>query len=387
MAALPGRATHQQTRTFNQRLVLRAIYDGGEVSRADVARLTGLTRTSVSHIVGDLLHADLVAEVGRGPSNGGKAPILLSVASDARHLIGLDLGEGSFSGAVVNLRGQVQSSISRPLDGRDGDEAVALVLELIEDLRQQSGRPLLGVGIGAPGVIDSRRGTVRWAVNLDWADLPLGDIVARRFGVPVAVANDSQAAALAELTFAARPRPTNLVVIRVGRGIGAGIILNGHLFQGDGSGAGEIGHGMLVAGGESCRCGKVGCLETVASLGAMVRDAGRAVSGIDGEAALVAAFHAGQPEVQEIVRQAGRMLGWGVGTLIGALNVNHVVLVGPAVNLGDEWLAEVREQARASALRLLSSETEISLGQAHDDVVLGASALLMTQELGLSLVR
>ena len=105
-----------------------------------------------------------------------------------------------------------------------------------------TGRPFLGIGIGAPGVIDTSTGIVRWSVNLDWADLRLGPLLEERYGVPVVVANDSHAAALAELTFFRRPRPNNLVVIRVGRGVGAGIILNGQLFQGDGHGAGEFGH-------------------------------------------------------------------------------------------------------------------------------------------------
>ena len=108
IALLPEKATHQQTRTFNQQLVLRAVYDHNPLSRADLARLTGLTRTSVGDLVGGLLDEGLVEEVGRGQSSGGKSPILLSVAPDGRHLIGLDLGEATFSGAVVNLRGQIR---------------------------------------------------------------------------------------------------------------------------------------------------------------------------------------------------------------------------------------------------------------------------------------
>src|SRR4029077_9081633 len=114
------KATHQQTRTFNQQLVLRALYDQSPLSRADLARLTGLTRTSVGDLVGALIDDGLIEEVGRGRSSGGKSPILLRVDPDGRHLIGLDLGE-AFSGAVVNLRGDILSSIRLPLDGRNGD--------------------------------------------------------------------------------------------------------------------------------------------------------------------------------------------------------------------------------------------------------------------------
>src|SRR5687767_2903998 len=182
-ATLPAKATHRQTRRHNQQLVLRTIYDRRETSRAEIARLTGLTRTSVSQLVAELIASGLVAEVGRGPSSGGKAPILLSVVPDSRHVIGLDLGDSVFSGAVVDLRGRVLHSLSRPLDGRDGRQALQLVFDLVDALVHSNGtRPLLGVGIGTPGLIDSASGTVRWAVNLDWAELELGPLVTERYG-------------------------------------------------------------------------------------------------------------------------------------------------------------------------------------------------------------
>jgi predicted NBD/HSP70 family sugar kinase len=389
MATLPERATHQQTRAFNQQLVLRAIYDRTAVSRAEVARVTGLTRTSVGELVGELLSDTLIEEVGRGPSTGGKAPILLSVRADGRHLVGLDLGEDAFSGAVVDLRGNVLRSLSLPLDGHDGEEAVQLVYTLIDGLINGNGAaPLLGIGVGAPGLIDSHTGTVRWAVNLAWENLPLGPMIEKRFGVPVVVANDSQAAAVAELTFGLDSRPSNLVVVRVGRGIGAGVILNGQLFSGDGYGAGEIGHTIFGDGRERCRCGRIGCLETIASLRAMVATANRLVPEVTDEETLIAALRAGDKKVRSVVVHAGSMLGLAIAAVIGTVNVDHVKLIGPAVELGDEWLNAIRQRANASALPLLTKDTHIELGAAQEDVVLlGASALLMTHELGLSLAR
>lgn len=389
MATLPERATHKQTRAFNQQLVLRAIYDRSAVSRAELARVTGLTRTSVSALTVELLAERLIEEVGRGPSTGGKAPILLRVRAEGRHLIGLDLGESAFNGAVVDLRGNIVRSLSLPLEGRDGEEAVQLVFSLIEGLAGDNGKsPLLGIGVGAPGLVDSRTGNVRWAVNLAWENLPLGQMIEERFGVPVVVANDSQAAAFAELTFGMESRPGNLVVVRVGRGIGAGIILNGQLFEGDGSGAGEIGHTIFGEGRERCRCGRIGCLETIASMRAMVAAAQRLVPSVTDDASLVAAQKSGDKHVHSVVVHAGAMLGLAIGAVIGTINVNHVLLVGPAVALGAEWLDAVRERAGASALPLLANDTEIELGTTADNVVLlGASAMLMTHELGLSLAR
>jgi predicted NBD/HSP70 family sugar kinase len=394
MSNLPEKATHRQTRTFNQQLVLRAIYGRTEISRAELARLTGLTRTSVSALVAELLRDGLVEEIGRGPSTGGKAPIMLRVNPDGRHAIGLDLGASKFSGALVDMRGGVVKSAQVELDGRNGADAVEALYGLIDSLIRRNGTSsLLGVGIGTPGLVDSRQGIVRWSVNLDWTDLPLASMVAERLGLPVVVANDSQAAAFAESTFGSIPWPHNLIVVRVGLGIGAGIILEGKLFQGDGSGAGEIGHsifGQVAQAGrpERCRCGRVGCLETVASMSAMVKAAHRAVPAIKDEQSLIDAFHSGQDDIHEIVLAAARMLGEGIAAMIASLNINHVLIIGPATHLGLEYLSEIRRQAQKSALPLLSQQTQIELGETRgDDIVIGASAMLMTQELGLSLAR
>jgi N-acetylglucosamine repressor len=385
---LPKRATHQQTRAFNQRLVLRALHDRSPLSRADLARLTGLTRTSVGDLVGTLIDDGLIESVGRGRSSGGRSPILLRVAPDGRHLIGLDLGEAEFSGAVVNLRGEILSSMHLPVDGRTGDAAVELVQNLVDALRADVRCPLLGIGIGAPGIIDTSTGTVRWSVNLDWADVRLGPLLEERYGVPVVVANDSHAAALAELTFFRRPRPDNLVVVKVGRGVGAGIIVNGRLFQGDGHGAGEIGHVSMGSAEAACRCGRDGCLETLTSMRGLL-DTTRAVEpSITDESGLVAAFRDGIPAVRAIVLSAARDLGIAVGWLIGILHVRNVLLIGPVARFGDDWLAEVRRHARSRVLPVLADDTQIEFGHVHDDVVaLGASALLMERQLGLGLVR
>ena len=385
---LPKRATHQQTRAFNQRLVLRALHDRSPLSRADLARLTGLTRTSVGDLVGTLIDDGLIETVGRGRSSGGRSPILLRFAPDGRHLIGLDLGEAEFSGAVFNLHGEILSSMHLPVGGRTGDAAVELVQNLLDALRADVRCPLLGIGIGAPGIIDTGTGTVRWSVNLDWADVRLGPLLEERYGVPVVVANDSHAAALAELTFFRRPRPDNLVVVKVGRGVGAGIIVNGRLFQGDGHGAGEIGHVSMGSAEAPCRCGRDGCLETLTSMRALL-DTARAVEpSVTDESGLVAAFHAGIPAVRGIVLAAARELGIAIGWLIGVLHVHHVLLIGPVARFGDEWLAEVRRHARSMVLPVLAGDTQVEFGHVHDDVVaLGASALLMERQLGLGLVR
>jgi N-acetylglucosamine repressor len=399
--AFPTKATHQQTRAYNSGLVLRALYDFGPISRADIARLSGLTRTTVGDLAAQLLADGLASEVGRGPSTGGKAPILIELVDDARHVIAVDLGQRAFRAAIVDLRGQIRRVIERSVEGVDGKLALALVYELIDELAAETRETLLGIGVGTPGIVDAETGTIRWAVNLDWQDLPLGDLLRERYGVPAELANDSRAAALAIQLFS-DPRSTNLVAINVGRGIGAGVVLGGELFHGDGFGAGEIGHTVVEEDGAECRCGRFGCLETVASSGAIVRRAtevarqhadtelGRRLAA-KGELTLddvAAALDAGDEEARRVVVASGRYLGQVVATVIGVLDVQRIVLHGSVTDLGEPWLAAVRDEASRRSLGLLSQTTSIEFAPPIGDfVIMGASALLITAELGLMVGR
>ena len=398
--SLPGKATHQQTRGFNRGLVLRTLYDYGPVSRAEVARLTGLTRTTVSELVTDAIIEGLVREIGLGPSSGGKAPILLEVIDDARLVVAVDLGERVFAGALVNLRGEVRATRDVPADGLDGDEALAALTGLVDALiaLAPDAGAILGIGVGTPGLVDATTGTIRWAVNLDWQDLPLAAILTERTGLPASVANDSRAAALAEYLFEGRRRAPSLIAVKVGLGIGAGIVIEGEVFNGDGFGAGEIGHTVIVDDGAECRCGRFGCLETVASSRAIVRAAieaaretpdsalGRRLAA-DGDLRLedvATALEDGDETARRVVVAAGRSLGQSIAALIGALNIGRVVLLGSVTTLGEPWLTAVRDEASRRSLRLLADDTRIEIGRPVDNVViLGAAALLMTRELAL----
>jgi N-acetylglucosamine repressor len=398
MKRIARKATREQTRVHNSRLVLRTIYERGEVSRADVARETRLTRTTVSDVVTDLMDEGLVEEVGFGPSVGGKPPILLSVVADSRHLIGIDLASEEFRGAVVNLRGQIRHRFDVPLRDRDGEAALALVYEMVETLIAATGSPLLGIGIGSPGLMDASNGIVRRSVNLDWYDLPLRDLLQERCGLPVYVANDSQVAALGEYTFGDGPGVENLVLVKAGHGVGAGIVLNGQLFHGETFGAGEIGHVTVVENGEQCRCGNVGCLETVASARSIVGQARRLAAGDPGSLlhhfascpeeitieTVCRAMEAGDEQVQQLVCRAGRYLGIAAANVVGLLSARRIVIAGSVACLGQVLLDAIRQEMTKRSLAMLADETQIALSSMDSDIViLGASALVLSHELGL----
>ncbi|CAN5857263.1 ROK family transcriptional regulator [soil metagenome] len=389
------KATHQLTRRSNERLVLRTIYDRCPISRADVARVTGLTRTTVSDVVEGLMSDGLAEEAGMGPSTGGKAPILLHVPGDARHLIGIDVDQDRLSGVIIDLRGHVIERLSRPLAGRGGEAALVALDGLVRSLMAAAQRPLLGVGVGTAGIVESASGVVRWAVGLDWRDVDLGERLAASSGLPVRVMNDSRAAAVAEWTFGRQPRGTSLIVVKIGQGIGAGIIVAGRLHQGDQGAAGEIGHIRVLRDGPACRCGGRGCLEAVASLGGVLQQARQLAPtrpdsllarGKVTDASVRKAFLAGDSLAREVVLEAAAHIGHAIGAVTAALDIRDIVVVGPMTSFGERWLRVVREEAAHSSLPSVAGRRAIRVGSVGDDgVELGAAAMLMATELGLAL--
>lgn len=394
-----GKATQQHTKAHNDSLVLSTIYEADQISRAAVARRTALSRTSISEAVGALLKRDLVEEIGHGRPSLGKPPILLRLKSDARQVIGVDLSGAEFRGAVVNLRGEVRHALNLPRQGRSGAAALELTYVLLDRLVSEATAPLLGLGIGTPGLIDLQRGSqVHWAVNLDWLDMPLRDLLETRYGLPVHVLNDSQAAAMGEYFFGASHETGNLVVIKCEEGLGAGIVIGGRLLHGDDFGAGEIGHLVFSDEGVLCRCGNTGCLETIASASAIVR-AARAATVANPRsllyesstrdlpldmAAVCAAYAAGDPAVCRVIVAAGRALGLAIATIVGTLNVRDIVIAGGVTQLGQPLLEVVREAVLARALAALAHATRIEYSAIGSDITaLGAAAMLLHAELGI----
>lgn len=388
------KATRRQTKDHNSRLVLKTIYGGGEISRADVARLTGLTRPTVSTIVADLLDSDLVVETGQGPSAGGKRPTLLAINGEGRHLVAIDLSGSEFRAARLNLKGEIEARATRPAAGLRGEGVLNSVYELIEAILPPMSS-LLGIGVATPGLVDPNNGIVLRAVNLGWVNLPLRDLLETRFGRPVHIANDGHMAALAEFSYGAPLDSDNLIAIRVGRGIGAGIILNGRPFYGDGFGAGEIGHVVVKTGGDLCTCGNRGCLETISSVRAILNSAAaadRAQSILAGTASPTweqfrAAVAAHDPVAVEIAVEAGRYLGAAAAHLVGAYNIQTIVLAGRIADLGGILLDAVVAEMHQRVLPAMAETTAIRYSSlspygSGDIITLGCSALLLHRELG-----
>ena len=393
------KATHQQTKQLNRDLVLKLIFDHETISRAEVARLTKLTRATVSEIVTGLMDEGLVEEIGYGESIGGKAPILLSLVADSRYLIGLNLAKDKFVGAVVNLRGQIKEMVEFPVNERDGVQALQLVYQMLDQLTAKGWKPLVGIGIGTPGLVNTLEGVVVNAVNLDWQDLPLAQLLEARYRLPVSILNDSQATAIGEFVYGQdHPADSNLIVITVKHGIGAGILIHGRLFQGDGGGAGEIGHVVVQEEGALCRCGNRGCLETIASAHAVVRrvqalageypQSSLAKNPAAGLAEIEAAWRAGDALAQRVMSDAAHYLGGAIAALVGVLNIQKIVLTGDLACFGAPWLEQVRAAAARVALTRLAQQTSLEFGLLDIQAcVLGASAFMLLENYDLLFIK
>lgn len=401
MSSFLQKATRQHTKDHNSRMVLRTIYDAEEISRADLARLTHLTRTTVSDVVSSLMGQGLVEEVGQKPTAIGRTPTLLSVVDDARHVVAIAINNTEVRGAVINLRGAIQHQAQLPVSGQDGQVVLAQLHLLIESLVNVASSPLLGIGISTPGLIDTQQGVVRRAVNFNWHDLPLREIVQEQHHLPVYIANDSHMMALAEYMFGQHQHTPNLVAVKVGNGIGAGIVLHGQLFASENYGAGEIGHVVVEPNGPRCQCGNRGCLEAVASIPAIVERARQAAqsnpdsllhqfsdhdpSGSITLDTVLHAFLAGDVAVHTVIAETGRMLGIAVANLVSILGIRRIIITGRIAPFGTPLREIIHEEMHCRVLPDLARAVEIEvLPQGPEAVLLGATALLLTNELGLA---
>lgn len=362
----------------------RSVAAADATSRAEIARRTELSRPVVSEIVAELVAEGFVREVGRGPSRVGKRPTVLRVDEDGFRIGAVELRGDEVETLLADLRGHVLWRRVQPTRGATGSPLVQTVRRLTVDLTTRSDRPLLGLAISSPGLVDLRSGVVRYAANLGLQEVAATDF-APSAPCPVWVINDTDAAALGELFFGAGQGASPMVVVHFGVGIGAGIVIDGHIYAGRSGGSGEVGHSVVVPGGARCSCGKQGCLETVASLPAVLRQAGwtrsNGASMLDaGIAFLQERLAAGDAPAVDAVRQAAYFGGLAVAQMANILNPQRVLVIGPLVGLGEPFIGGLEQAARQHALAVFAADMEIKPGALGDrSGILGAVALVLSQ--------
>jgi predicted NBD/HSP70 family sugar kinase len=371
----PGRALRQgrkvlpeHARGHNRSLLLQTLFHQGAMSRADLSRETGLTRVTISDLISELISDGFVAEMGvREASGPGKPAILVDLDRAGHRIVGIDLsGSDAFIGAVLTLDGDIVARREVPVV-TDGD-IVGAVIGLARDLVADADAPVLGVGVGTPGIVDDR-GVILTAPNLRWAGFDLEGALHQALGLPVLVANDANAAVLAEYTFGGAG--DDVLLVKVGRGVGSGLLASGQPMRGAHFAAGEIGHVTVgTDGGPVCVCGKVGCLEAwlaVPALSSRLADAADDLARVG------------------ILRDAGERLGIALAPIVGVLDVSEIVLSGPP-ELLDGPLAEATvETLRARTLAEFHDGVRVRMTEQGQDIVLrGAAVMVLSGQLGVS---
>ena len=369
-------------------------------SRAELASRTGLSRGVVAQRVAELIALGLVTDGDLGPSTGGRPPRQLSFRADAGHVLVADLGATSIDVAVTDLEGRILGHRDEPADIAAGPDAcLQRVDELFADLggatRDLPGR-LWGVGIGIPGPVEFRSGRpVSPPIMPGWDGYPIRERFVARHGAPVWVDNDVNLLALGEWRSGIAIGHDNVLFVKVGTGIGAGIISNGRIHRGAQGSAGDVGH-IQVTDDTSvvCRCGNVGCLEALAGGGALARDGQAAAREGRSERLRAALDQHGQVSAEDVARaasfgdpvavgllqSAGHRVGLMLASVVNLLNPSLVVVGGGVAQSGDQLLAAIRETVYRRSLPLATRDLLLhrsSLGALAG--VIGASSMVVEQ--------
>lgn len=341
-------ATTALSRDLNRAAVFRLIGAAGPIARTHIARRLGLSPATVTAVTRELLDEGLVRVAERAPSNGGRPALLLELVGSAATAFGVKIAPDHLVGVRVNIEAEVLDRFEVPFDAAAPDALAHLEDLLARQLADSASRPpLLGVGLGVPGVFDARTGRLESPL-LGWHGVELARILQRGLGVPVFVENDVNTLAVAERLYGRGHDVEHFITVTIGKGVGLGIIADGDIYRGFRGGAGEFGHTTVADDGPECTCGKRGCLEALVSDPALVAKA-RAIGvltrrqPIDRLRQLAAAGDAG---ALGIYAEAGAILGRSVGNLVNVLGPELVLISGEGTQA---WLH--LEAAFDSALR------------------------------------
>jgi glucokinase-like ROK family protein len=373
--------------------LLRVLRDRGAQSKAELGDLVELSRSKIAAELDRLTERGLVEEAGLAESRGGRRPAVVRVASGLR-FVGVNIGATSVDVAVTDGELEVLEHIAEGLEVRHGPQRVlGRVVELVGKLREQGHLPNInGLGIGLPGPVSFRDG-VPYAPPImpGWDQYPVRDTLMRELGCPVLVDNDVNVMALGEKQSGVAKNSDDFLFVKIGTGVGCGILVGGEVYRGANGSAGDIGHIQVDEDGPPCSCGNLGCLEAFFSGGALARSAqGVARSGespflairLEEQGMLAAtdvadALAAGDPVALRLVREGGRHLGLVLAGLVSFFNPSLIVIGGGVAGIGHVLLAEIRSAVYRRSLPLATNNLPLVVSELGEDAgVIGAARMI-----------
>lgn len=346
-------------REINLTIILNTLRIAGPLSRATLASKTGLNKTTVSSLVSELVAGGFVRERGYRGSNGGRPGMLLELNPEAGWMIAGEIGVDFISVVLTNFNAEIKWRHQEDTTGREGQKEILLrAMQLLRRAASQAEHPptrILGLAVGVPGLVDTQSGTLLFAPNLGWRDVPIKSILENKFDCPVFVDNEANLAALGESYFGVARGHSSVLYVSAGVGLGGGLVLDGQLVTGAAGFAGEFGHMTMERDGLSCNCGNHGCWETLVSQWALFRRAREAIAA--GQASrltelthgaldnltislIVEAARSGDNVACDALSETGQYLGIGLANLINAFNPEMVVF-GGALSLASDFILPV----------------------------------------------
>ena len=346
------------------------------ISRAALARQLGLSRAAMSSIIADLLEMGLIRESESAPVSRGRSPILLKVNPDFGKVVGIDMGATHVGLILADFSAHILKAEEYPFDVSQGPlkcliEADLRLQAFLADTQVKL-TDLLGIGVGVPGpVVAEVGGVVAPPIMPGWDNFHIQSYLEKLWDCPIVLGNDAELGALGEWAYGAGRNERHLLYVKVGYGIGAGLLLDGQIYRGASGCAGEIGHITIEENGPLCTCGNRGCLEALAG-GRSIAERGRKAAQADPRSQLssisaeqitaldVAMFaRKGDIIAQEIVAQAGGYLGTALASLINIMNPGLIIIGGSISQMGDLFLEPVRQAAMRRSLPVFSNAVRI----------------------------
>ena len=388
-------------KSFEKELaVLRLIHRHQDLSRVELARLTGFSAGSITGIVQTLLSRQLAAEFHGRPTSAGRRPVALRVRNDAAYVVGVDLGSFYLRVVVTDMLGNVLQKLQTETNLSEGREAVLKrTFNAIHKVINTSGIPnrrISGIGMGHSGIIDTQTGTVlsfpRPGQMSEWKNVPLSKMVQGEFSVPCVLEDSVRATALAEKCIGAGANLEDFIYIDVGMGIGAGIILNGNLYRGSGGGAGEFGHMTVEENGPLCCCGNNGCLEMMASCAAIIRATRRAIEqGVDSSIrdlvsgdlerisieAIAVAAQQNDSLAFRVLDDAVSHIGVALADVVNLLNPGVVIFGGPLFRAAPHLVEPLKRVIKQRAIERSANQIRLCVSSLGSEAcALGAARVI-----------
>ncbi len=378
--------------------VLEAIRQRGPLSRTDIADAIGYSRSKITSVVNSLTSAKILREVGDGESSGGRRPRVLDFNADFGCVVGIDMGATSMDMVLANFKGNILDRQYIPIDVREGPDVILglirkVVLERLESCQIPVDK-VYGFGIGVPGPVEFSTGLlIAPPIMPGWEAYPIAAYIRETFPYAVVtIDNDVNVMALGELRVGAGINEENFIFIKVGTGIGCGIVCNGQIYRGSNGCAGDIGHICADQNGPVCHCGNIGCLEAIAAgppIAARATQAARA-----GKSAILArileahgklsaedvgaAASQGDRVANEIIQDSGRMIGEVLAGLVNFFNPSLILIGGGVSNIGHQFLASIRRGVLHRSLPLSTRHLRIDTSSMGADAgVIGAISLAL----------